>query len=229
MPVWQVVFHSVAPEYRDNILEAIEICNTAEKELVLCANVSNRLPGTFNMACSTIYDGFYAGIGDTDKTWDVGLDKEAGLNEKLAKELIPVALSKRGTPEQQAKGLNREVVKRDYMSLEVVEVVMPPSDPRLNKDDDKTLPENKFFRGTQALGCLKVKPWIPEDPLVEHYELPEEQCEVLEIWLEKTVLQFCFVGMHLEARVHRFDDGIIFIDSVTVSLLPWAIHHCDGH
>jgi hypothetical protein len=207
-------------------MEAIEICNTAEKELVLCANVSNRLPGTFNMACSTVYGGFYAGLGDTDKSWKVGVfDKqgnpqEAGLSEKLAEELILVALSKRGTPEQQANGLARKVVRKDYMSLEVEQIVPAPPDPRLYKEDDKSLPENKFFRGTQALGSLKVKPWIPEDPLVEHYELPQDQCEVFEILLEKTVLQYCFVGMHLEARVHRFDDGLIFVDSITVGLLP---------
>ncbi|KAA8904995.1 Argonaute complex, subunit Arb1 [Sphaerosporella brunnea] len=218
-----VVFHSVAPEYHANIMEAVELCNTAEKELVLCANVSNRLPGTFNMACSTIYDGLYAGIGDTDKTWEVGVDQEAGLDEKLAKELILVALSKRGTPEQQAKGLTRKVVRRDYMSLEVVEVILSPPDPGLSGESGKTLPESKFFRGTQALGSIKVKPWIPEDPLAEYYELPQEQCQILEIWLEKAILQYCFVGMHLEARVHRFDDGLNFIDSVTSVLCSFFL------
>ncbi|KAF8532900.1 Argonaute complex, subunit Arb1 [Trichophaea hybrida] len=211
-----VLFHSVAPEYEDNIYAALVICNDAERELVLCSNVSNRLPGSFNMACSTIYEGFYSGVGEQSKTWDVGKDQLAGLDEKTARELVTVALLKRGSPENQQNGLTRKVLRRDYMSLEVTEVIQGSSDPKLlGNDSDKSLSENKYFCRLQSLGKLKVKSWIPEDPLEGKHVLTEDQVEELEIWLEKSILQFCFVGMHLETRVHRYDDGLVFIDNVT--------------
>lgn len=174
------------------------------------------MPGSFNTACSTIYGGFYEGVGDTDKTWKVPINRVAGYDEKTAKDLVTVAINKRGAPEQKAHGLERTVVRRDFMSLEVTEIILPVSEVE-SKDEDKTLPENKYFKKTQALGVIKVKPWLPEDPLVEYQELPKDQQEEFEIVLEKVVLQYCFLGMHLEARVHRCDDGLLFIDSVTVS------------
>ena len=65
--VLQTIVHVVAPEHDANNREAISLCNSAERELVLCFNVSNRLPGTFNMGCFAINNGLYAGVGDLDK------------------------------------------------------------------------------------------------------------------------------------------------------------------
>jgi hypothetical protein len=180
------------------------------------------------MACSTIYDGFYAGVGELNKTWEIGVDQVAGFDENTARELVTVALLKRGTPENQKKGLNRKVVRRDYMSLEVTEVIQGRSEARQCNNDDKSQPENRYYCKLQALGKLKVKPWIPEDPLAGENVLPKDQVEELELWLEKCTLQFCFVGMHLEARVHRFDDGLIFVDSVTVSFYVQLVYVSKG-
>ena len=219
MPTFpQIIVHGVAPEHEANIREAIALCGTAERELVLCFNVSNRLPGTFNMACSTIYDGFYAGVEDPGKTWDDRPDpgRVAGFDDATAREIVTAALSKRGTPEQQANGLNRQRARKDYMSLEVTEVT-PAAPETVGETADPTLPENKYFRRTQALGKLRVKTWHPEDPAedpddVQEYLQPRE----FDIWLEKIAYQYCFVGMHLEACVHTMDDGLVFIDTVTV-------------
>ena len=212
----QVVVHNAAVEYHESILEAIGICDLAEKELELCHNVSNRMPGTFNMACSTIYGGWYEGIGDT-MAWKSPINRDVGYDQETAKQLVSVGVSKIGSPDQKAHGIDREVVRRDYMSLEVIKILMPEPEPAYPDGEDKLLPENKYFRRSQTLGKLIAKPWIPEDPLDEDRELLADQHEEIEIVLEKGLLQFCFTGMHLEARVHRCDDGLVFIDSVTVS------------
>ncbi|KAI5847449.1 Argonaute complex, subunit Arb1 [Tricharina praecox] len=214
-----VIYHNVCPEYIDNIKEAIELCNLAEKELVLCIHVSNLLPGSWNMACSTIYGGSYAGIFDPEATWD-DTDRSlmAGLDPKMAKELILVGLNRRGTPEQIARGLDRKLTEfKHFLSLEVLEVVMPGPSPPLPENADMALPDNKYFRNTQALGYLKVTPWVAEEPFKEDQLNVEDRLRGLEIiiWLEKICLQYCFPGMHVEAKVHQFDDGLIFIDSVT--------------
>jgi hypothetical protein len=211
--------HDVAPEYSDNIKEAVQICDVAERELLLCTHVSSRLPGNFNTACSTIFDGFYRDIySGPENTWNEADSKQAGLPDNIAKEMVSVALSKRGTAEQRENGCHRKVLRRDYMSLEVTEVILPERE-RISKTDDKNLPENKYFRGVNALGILRVKPWVPEDPYEDEPPvLPPDQQDELEFWLEKSILQYCFVGMHLETRVYRFKDGLNYIDSVTVSI-----------
>ena len=61
----QTIVHIVVPEHDANTREAISLYNSAERELVLCFNVSNRLPGTFNMACFAINNGFTLELG----TW----------------------------------------------------------------------------------------------------------------------------------------------------------------
>ena len=172
------------------------------------------------MACSTLYDGAYAGIYDPEATWDDSSRAlEAGLDPRVAKEMVLAGINRRGTPEQIAKGLDRTLTKfKHYLSLEVLEVVMPGPDPPLPENADMSLPDNKYFRNTQALGYLKVTPWVPEEPFKEDQLDVEKHLRGLEIiiWLEKICLQYCFPRMHLEAKVHKFDDGLIFIDSITV-------------
>lgn len=140
-----------------------------------------------------------------------------------ATSLVETALKKRGTPEQQALGVGRKVVKRHFLSVQVIEVYNPPSEWVQDKDADKTLPENKYYQKTQTLGWIKVKPWVPEDPYVIPEELPLDQLDEITIWLEKTVVQWCFVGMKMATKIHWFEDGLVFMDDVTVSsLFSWG-------
>src|SRR5688572_5850391 len=89
------------------------------------------MPGTFNMACSTIYDGSYAGVYTSeDLTWDDDSEKSistrtAGLSDAEARDIIRVALLRCGTAKQQETGVDREIESREYMNLEVSGVKMP--------------------------------------------------------------------------------------------------------
>jgi len=220
----QVVYHNVCPEYSDDVKEALKLCDLAEKELVLCAYVSNLLPGAWNTACSTLYGGAYAGMCDPEATWDdVPRPIMAGLDPDIAKKLVVVGLSRLGTPEQISRGLDRKVTSfKHFLSLEVLEVVMPDPSPVLPENADTSLPENKYFRNLQALGYINATAWTPHEPFEDDPPEIEDHLRGLEIiiWLEKICLQYCFPGMHIEAKVHRFDDGVIFIDSVTVRVPP---------
>jgi hypothetical protein len=184
-------------------------------ELVQCANVSSRLLGNFNTACSTTYGGFFEGIydGPPADIWKEGDGaKHPGVPDCIAKDLISTALSKYGNTKQQSRGLIRKAISRDYISPEVTQIDIPDLEPGpINV-------KHKYCCGLYALGRLKAKPWIPEDPYGDEPPIiSENKHDELEIFLEKSILQYCFVGMHLEARVHKFDDGFTFMDCVTVS------------
>jgi len=168
------------------------------------------------MACSTLYDGYYAGMRDDSQyTWKEG-KADIGLDPKLAEDIFNVCVAKRGTPEQQKIGLKAEVLKREYISMEVIGITFPNTeDPRLPEDDPEA-PKNKHCRDLTALGRLQVKTWVPEQDEDESaIVLPQNEEETFEIWLEKSILQYCFLGMHMEARVHQLSTGLVFIDSVT--------------
>lgn len=198
----------------------------AEKELALCRHTSHRLPGNFNMACSTLFGGHYAGMKDETQTWDT-LTPPIGLTNKEATDIFNACVQARGTSDQKEAGLNVEITKAEYMGMEVIGIIFPNLERKRGKDEAKAEepegskananennnPTAKPYEvtGLKALGRLLVKPWTPDDELPPETDLVE-----FDIWLELEVLQFCFTGMHLEAKVHRLSSGIFWIDSVTV-------------
>lgn len=243
------MYHSVAPEYTASILAARDICDLAEKELILCRQVSSRLPGKFNMACSTLFGGYYKGMQDETMTWDAGLASDVGLTNAQALAIFNAGMEKRGTALQKEMGKRTKLVKGEFLAVEVTGIVFAGTSgvkkplPRdiedeitALKEEEKRIGESKLpgtrkmanvetekmdklpqynDTGLNALGRLLVKVWVPEGP--EEQETLETELDEFEIWLEMEVLQYCFVGMHLEAKVHTMNSGIIWIDSVTVS------------
>ncbi|CUS14282.1 unnamed protein product [Tuber aestivum] len=220
-----ILYHNVAPEHVDGVHEAIRICDLAEKELALCRHTSHRLPGNFNMACSTLFGGHYAGMKGENQTWDT-LTPPVGLTIQEATGIFNACVQTRGTPEQKEMGLNVGITKAEFMGMEVTGIIFPNLERKRGKDetrvegsggakpdtDENTNPAAKPYEATglKALGRLLLKPWAPDDELPPETDLAE-----FDIWLELEVLQFCFTGMHLEAKVHRLSSGIFWIDSVT--------------
>ncbi|KAL7267400.1 hypothetical protein RUND412_010017 [Rhizina undulata] len=205
-----VIYHNVAPEYEYSVRDAIKICDLADKELCLTRHVSSRLPGDFNTACSTLFQGFYAGMRDDSYTWDSGPAAAIGLTEEEAKKIYLSGLSERGTAIQQERGINVKVISREFLSLEVVDIIFPGRE---------TEGGTGLGRGVKALGKLILKVWVPEGD-----EWPETQLDEFEIWLEKEVLQWTFVGMKMEARVHCLSSGVIWIDNVTAVKCSFYLH-----
>lgn len=247
----------MAPEYTASILAARDICDLAEKELILCRQVSSRLPGKFNMACSTLFGGYYKGMQDETMTWDAGLASDVGLTNSQAEAIFDASLKKRGTAFQKEMGKRTRLMKGEFLAVEVTGTVFAgtsgvtrPLPKEIEdeiealKEEEKRLEDSKkpgtetkikkeeFPKyndtGLNALGRLLVKVWTPEGP--EGQDVPETDLDEFEIWLEMEALQYCFVGMHIEAKVHTMSSGIIWIDSVTVSpdlkniLFDWVLN-----
>lgn len=224
-----MIYHNVAPEYLQSILSAIVVCDLAEKELILCRQVSSRLPGKFNMACSTLFGGYYSGMKDESLTWDAGLASGVGLTNREAEDIFTAGIEKRGSAFQKELGLRAKLLKAEFLALEVTGIVFAGTSgvkkplPKKIEEEIAALGEEQKEKpkyndtGLNALGRLLVKVWVAEGP--EEQELPDTDLDEFEVWVEMEVLQYCFVGMHIEARVHQMSSGIIWIDSVTVSFV----------
>lgn len=205
-----MVYHNVAPEHIDNIKAAIKVCDDAEIELVCCSQVSAALPGRFNAAASVVF-------GDTP----IELENPSWLTPSPGSEIARIAeeytRERSNAPDIYGAAVDilgggkiakeAKLVKKEFMSVEVVEIIMRP----IVKDEG-----GEFFSGINTLGVLKVKPVILEEDGIDKSKMAPPPDEVIEIWLERRALQYCFVGMKIEASINRLSNGINFIDSVTV-------------
>jgi hypothetical protein len=177
------------------------------------------------MACSTLWDGYYAGMRVENQTWedDSKVDQSVGLTTSQAKEIFNACVARRGTAAQKEIGLDTKVIRADYIGMEVTAVIYPtqdrdkPSEPEVGEKEEGYDPT-----GMNALGKLIVKVWAPEGQ-----EVPQTDLTEFEIWLEMDTLQFCFVGMHVEAKVHTLGSGIIWIDNITVGSPPFLMQEVE--
>lgn len=212
-----VVYHGVAPEYAENVREAMKICEKAEKELVICSTISNLMPGKFNTACSAVFDGACADSAEVGDWYTPPSGNKAKRDaEKIldqyrhSEDMVKEGLKKVGSVEQQDVGIKAEEVKKEYMSMIVVGKVVPIVDVGMQDN-------GKFFHGQDTLGVLRLKPCVLEEDGVDMDAVENLKDEIIEIWLEKEALELCFEGMFIEAAVHRMNTGFNFIDTVTVS------------
>lgn len=178
---------------------------------------------------------------DETLTWNAGPAADVGLTNAEAAEIFNVSLEKRGSAFQKELGTRVKLLKAEFLALEVKEIIFAGTSgvkkplPKAIQDDidsgviagsekkeaEKTNPGGYDDTGLNALGRLLVKVWVPEGP--EDQEIPDTDLDEFEIWLEMEALQYCFVGMHIEAKVHSMSSGLIWIDSVTVSRRDCAL------
>ncbi|KAL9110208.1 MAG: hypothetical protein Q9227_005269 [Pyrenula ochraceoflavens] len=222
-----LMHHDVCPEYQSDILAARRVCDTATTQLWSCHEAARWLPGDFNIACSTLFGGEYGKNYNPSRTeWNDDARKEnsfIGMTERTAAQVVRFALAAAGGAEyegwmKEAKGFSLKVDwEEDEMGLEVVEVVRPEEELK------------KFYRDKsrnfRAVGRLKAVRWTnpsgnvwdltaKERALVEQKKAKVKQGEVVEFFVEDQVLQYCFVGMKIEADVKHVNSGIWFLDRV---------------
>ena len=64
-----LMYHDVCPEYNENIDEARQSCDIANKELWQNQQFTVKSPGDFNMATSTLFGGFFYDMYVEDDKW----------------------------------------------------------------------------------------------------------------------------------------------------------------
>jgi hypothetical protein len=183
----------------ENIKEAIQIAKLAEKELPICLDFGCKVPGEFNTACSAYFGGWYKGmLEDRSEDWaDLDLPK-VGLTTDEAAGILTTCLNAHGTPEEKAAGLTAKRISYEHLGFEVVAIDIPPIG---------------TLGGLKALGKLRLKVWHdPEEPAWE------TALDEVEIYLEKQILHYAFIGMKLECTIHTLNTGMRYWDQLTVGL-----------
>ncbi|KAF1993157.1 hypothetical protein P154DRAFT_590896, partial [Amniculicola lignicola CBS 123094] len=227
-------YHRVCDEFKPQLAEAEKICRRAEYELPQIYKASLSLPGAFNVAGSTIFQGYHANkfIGDSewakDQEASPWVSESAGMKMEKARATFKTAVFLLGTEQQQhlletsgklLSGL--KVLKKEGLGLEVVDIL--PSTDEVKQGFAAANEVSKAKLHLSPLGKLVCKTWS-YDTFLE-YDLPKDrypkgslpkvaQGKTYEFWVEDEALEECFVGMKLDAEVFTLDGGITILDNV---------------
>ncbi|KAK6531499.1 hypothetical protein TWF281_008301 [Arthrobotrys megalospora] len=193
-----ILYHDVCPEFTDNIKQAVKTCDKANEELPICAVLSDKLPGDFNKACSTLFGGYWSymtprewakvdGEGDFKKP-EPGFSKDKALeiHRALIEELPHITYNPNKPPKE---------IYKEYASLEVISIWLPePGSPL-------------------KLGKIVCKSWTPEEslPIASKWSDPES----LTLYCEKTITQYAYPEMHFGCTLHELDNGLIYFDEIS--------------
>jgi Argonaute siRNA chaperone (ARC) complex subunit Arb1 len=240
-----LLHHDVCPEYAADVLAARNICKTANAEIWACAEAQRWLPGDFNIACSTLFDGSYSKLYDGTMTWmpeESGLKGFVGMTGDVAREVVKFAVA--GVASEEVYQAWYKMATED--TIETVEVHQEAGFEitAIDKVDEET---RAFYREQSAeyrpVGKIRTKPWTnpegpPEDLTVEEKEASQRETSndefsgkstepVYEFFIEEAVLQYLFVGMKIEATIRKLNCGVWFFDEVLRAFCSFDIYLCN--
>ena len=212
-----LLHHDVCPEYKDQINAARATCDLAEKELWSISQAASLVPGDFNVACSTLFGGYYENAYVGDQEWAKGLSLNAGMSPEKARKVFKFGLAAHGDDET-VKEYTYHVSSHQVRVVEVINTGLEITELIPGDKDVQELYAN--FPGLNPIGKLKGKTWYRpaprEEDLTEEEEAnpPPKQIKEYTLWVEDKVLAKCFVGMKLEVVIRKLSFGVYYLDNV---------------
>ncbi|KAE8859762.1 hypothetical protein P3342_010501 [Pyrenophora teres f. teres] len=177
-------YHSVCPEYDDQLAAALKICDLAEKELPKVNDIIVALPGDFNKSASVVFGGSQADVYLGNKPWAQALKKEGinieeiGMRDEEARVKFGTGIAVLGSDEQfdMLEEGSLKVLKKVSACLEVTAIQLPSEETK-----------NRYDEMNQKNSKLILKP------------LGKLICTEYEFWLEEDILEDCFIGLKMNA------------------------------
>ncbi len=217
-----ILYHNVCPEYNEQVYAARRICDIADKELFAVREASWSLPGPFNVACSTLFGGYYSHLYSGNQEWAQGLDDVTGgvgMSDRAATKIAMAGLGAYANMDltQAATEKRLKVLKSERLGFEITEVIYADANTRRYYEEDV---RKQLGTRLQALGKIKVKTWInpdqPEEDMSDDGEQSSDHSpSEFELWIEENLLDLCTVGMKIEAEVKELGFGFRYFDSVS--------------
>ncbi|EGE81665.2 hypothetical protein, variant [Blastomyces dermatitidis ER-3] len=215
-----ILLHDVCPEYTENILAARAVCDTAKVELWKAQQTNCWAPGHFNMACSTLFGGYFYGFYTGGQEWSNEVGAE-GMEDSVARKVVKFALAGAGSYEQAVRFrdlANSNELKATCVDENGFEVTaIAPVDGNVRDFYKQHAPD------LQPIGKLRAKPW--RNPGLSEEDLPPGQvcgtepsspsvADEYEFFVDESMLQFCFVGMKVDTTVWELNCGLHYFDNV---------------
>ena len=178
------------------------------------------MPGDFNMACSTLFGGYYYDTYNASKQIPPGSGKSMfGMSKDHARQVFEFALAahcddalfNRYQTQVATKQVSMESLGE--LGMEVIAIEMPGEEIQYHYAN---LPK------LEPSGVLRVKSWkIPgteatKDLTPEERLTTERVTEVVkhyDFWIEEAVLKKMFLGMKFIATVREMSFGVLYMDN----------------
>lgn len=232
--------HDVCPEYSSDVLAARDLCRSAPPELWDVAEATRRLPGDFNIACSTLFGGSYAQRYDGDTWWGPDDNDEkvfVGMKPDEASQVMHFGVAGAATEDvfaaylKSIHGEGTEVQRLEVVSVQEqagfeITRIVPPT----KECEDLYRTDSQHFR---PVGRVHAKPWrnpeLPPEDLTPAEQLARndrpasskaewdgdgEKKEAYVFFIESILQTYLRVGIKIEATVRTLNCGIAFFDDV---------------
>lgn len=225
----------VCPEYRDEVLVTRDFCREAAKDMWACAQAERWLPGTFNIACSTLTGSKYARDYDGSTYWGdekladgpvfVGLKKEeadlifrlgmmGGANEEVWQTFEQNSMQ--GTAVEIEKTIKEQ-------GFEIMQIQQPTPD-----CIDVVASNAPQYR---PVGKIIARPWknpeYPPDDLTEEEkssgQVQTKSQDIYEFLIEDDVLKHMSVGQKIMATIHQLNCKLWFFEEVARVFPAWDL------
>lgn len=218
-----LLYHDACPEYHEDILQARNVCDMACKEFPRLAMVAQRLPGNFNIACSTLHQGKYARVRPIDPRAEWVLpEDDVGLSDRDAFQIFNTAIAAFGTDEQFEAVSKAPADQKVLLTKDQEEIGLQLVSVEYASGEAKQLYGDERLRGTivRPMGKLHCVRW--EVPHAHPHDVPLEVLQALKVQkgkkyefiVEEEMLQYCDPGMKFEALVCELACGIAWLDTV---------------
>jgi Argonaute siRNA chaperone (ARC) complex subunit Arb1 len=212
-----LLYHDVCPEYKDQIAAAKSTCDVGEAQLWLVGECGRNMPGSFNIACSLLFHGWY---------YDCYMPSSNDEGSELAKRRIEeaqtavrAALACHGSSEickkyiEDTQSLKKQPLRKIRTGLEVTQI-------EFADDEKRQICAMPIFKGCKSTGkmtaCTWWNPASLEPDLTEEEEAggltTQAQQSTYEFWVEEDILAKMFCGLKFEADVYELTFGVYFFD-----------------
>lgn len=218
--------HDVCPEYHTDILQTRNFCREATEQLWATAEAQRWLPGEFNIACSTLFDGNYAHDYDGETYWGEQRPGEAvfvGLTPEKATQIVGFGIV--GTASNEVYRKYAQLTEEGGgEALEVIEVIQGQGF-EIIKVDYPTAECKELYTSNSVeyrpLGKITAKSWQdPESPpedltADERKAAGSASSRTYVFFVEEIILQHLEVGQKIVATIRRLNCDIWFFDQFT--------------
>ena len=225
--------HNVSPEYHDDVLRARNLCRSAAADMWCVAEAQRKLPGNFNAALSTLFDGQFARNYDGETDWStvgtnmMGQSTDAnsfiGFTDQVARQIVSLGIA--GAAEEQVyqdfmskvkDGSLAVIVRKERVGFEITRI-------ESSTKECKDLYQ-KTTKDFNPVGCVYAQAWRnpevqPEDLTEEERRqaqlntrnstdiVEKEEGECYAFLVEENLHSILTVGMKVEASIHRLNCG----------------------
>ncbi|KIW21260.1 hypothetical protein PV08_01840 [Exophiala spinifera] len=226
--------HDVCPEYQTDVLTTRDFCRSATSELWHITEAIRRLPGDFNIACSTLSGGYYAENYDALTDWETEPDTHneavfVGMKREEAEQVMSFGVA--GAADESVYQAYLDAV-RSGTPVAVTEIEEMAGF-EITRIDPPTPDCKAIYTSTTSnfrpVGRVYAKSWTNPDSQPEDLTDEEQKQRALlsspkptkeYVFLVEELLQtYLRVGTKIEATIYTLSCGIMFFDNV-VNVFP---------